>query len=152
MLFRSAADPAAHSGKELIALARTLPGARADRIGLFGISRGGYAALWAASTGAGVQAVIVDAPVHTSEANPRPAKPLDVLAGLAAPLLMMHGTADQDVPVEQSREYERAARALGKPIVVAYFEGVGHMVSLIKESQAEARQRGIAFLREHLLR
>jgi dienelactone hydrolase len=146
------ADPAAHSGKELIALARTLPGARPDRIGIFGISRGGHAALWAASTGAGVQAVVVDAPAHTPAINPHPAKPLDVLAGLAAPLLMMHGTADPDIPVEQSREYERAARALGKPIVVGYFEGVGHQVSTTKESQAEARQRGIAFLREHLLK
>jgi len=146
------ADPAAHSGKELIALARTLPDARADRIGLFGISRGGHAALWAASTGANVQAVVADAPAHMPDINPRPANTLDVLAGLAAPLLMMHGTADKEVPVEQSREYERAARALGKPIVVAYFEGVGHQVSTIKESQAEARQRAIAFLREHLLR
>lgn len=146
------ADPAAHSGKELMALARTLPGARADRIGLYGLSRGGHAALWAASTGAGVQAVVVDAPAHTPAINPHPAKPLDVLAGLAAPLLMMHGTADQVIPVEQSREYERAALALGKPLVVAYFEGVGHMASVRTESQAEARQRGIAFLREHLLR
>jgi dienelactone hydrolase len=145
------ADPAAHSGNELIALARTLPGARADRIGLFGISRGGHAALWAASTGAGVQAVVADAPAHTPASNPS-AKPLNVLAGLEAPLLMMHGTADEDVPVEQSREYERAALALGKPLVVVYFEGVGHMVSVRKESQAEARQRAIAFLREHLLR
>ena len=145
------ADPAAHSGKELIALARTLPGARADRIGLYGISRGGHAALWAASTGAGVQAVVADAPAHTPASNPS-AKPLNVLAGLEAPLLMMHGTADEDVPVEQSREYERAALALGKPLVVVYFEGAGHMVSVRKESQAEARQRGTAFLREHLLR
>jgi len=60
-------------------MARTLPTARADRIGLYGLSRGGNAALWAASTGAGVQAVVVDAPVYT------PPKPRDVLAGLAAP-------------------------------------------------------------------
>jgi dipeptidyl aminopeptidase/acylaminoacyl peptidase len=126
-------------------------GARADRIGLFGISRGGYAALWAASTGAGVQAVVVDAPTHSPAINPHPASTLDVLAGLAAPLLMMHGTADKEIPVDQSRGYEQAALALGKPLVAVYFEGVGHMPTLIKESQAEARQRGIAFLREHLL-
>jgi hypothetical protein len=42
-----------------------------------------------------------------------------------------------------------ATGAFGKPLVVAYFEGVGHMVSLIIETQAEARQRGIAFLPEH---
>jgi len=146
------ADPAAHSGKELIALARTLPGARADRIGLYGISRGGHAALWAASTGAGVQAVVVDAPAHTPTIDPHPAKPLDVLPRLAAPVLMMHGTADDSVPVEQSREYERAALALGKPVVVVYFEGVGHMTTVRKESRAEARQRAIAFLQEQLLK
>ena len=146
------ADPAAHSGKELIALARTLPGARADRIGLYGISRGGYAALWAASTGAGVQAVVVDGPSHRGNFNPHPAKPIDVVAGLAAPLLIMHGTADEVIPVEQSREYERAALAHGKPVVVAYFEGIGHMPGVRKESKAEARQRAIAFLREHLLK
>lgn len=144
------ADPAAHSGKELIALARTLPDARADRIGLYGISRGGHAALWAASTGAGVQAVVVDAPAHTPAIDPHPAKTLDVLPGLAAPVLIMHGTADDGIPVEQSREYERAALALGKPVVVVYFEGVGHMATVRKESRAEARQRAIAFLREQL--
>ena len=160
-----AADPAAHSGKELIALARTLPDARADRIGLFGISRGGYAALWAASTDAGVQAVVVDAAAHTPSIPPKPAKTtLDALPGLAAPLLMMHGTADKDVPVEQSREYERAARALGKPVTAVYFQGMGHQVTagfgtepqalaeMRLKVQPEARQRGIAFLREHLLR
>jgi dipeptidyl aminopeptidase/acylaminoacyl peptidase len=126
--------------------------AGAVHTGLFGISRGGYAALWAASTGADVQAVIADAPAHTPAINPHPASTLDVLTGLAAPLLIMHGTADEEIPVEQSRAYERAARALGKPIVVAYFEGVGHQVSTTKESQAEARQRAIVFLQEHLLR
>lgn len=146
------ADPAAHCGKELIAMARTLSGARADRLGLYGLSIGGHAALWAASTGADVQAVVADAPAHALASDPRPAKPLDVLAGLTAPLLMMHGTADKVIPVEQSREYERAARSLGKPVVVAYFEGVGHIASVQPESQADARQRAIAFLREHLLK
>lgn len=147
---RWVADPAANSGKELIAMARTLPGGRADRIGLFGFSRGGHAALWAASTGANVQAVVVDAPAHAPPINPAPAKTLDVLAGLVAPVLMLHGTADSVIPVEQSREYERAARAAGKPLTVAYFDGAGHMTTIAPESQVEARKRAIAFLKEHL--
>lgn len=146
------ADPASNSGKELIAMAGTLPGVRADRIGLFGLSRGGHAALWAASTGANVQAVVVDAPAHSPNIKPAPAKPLDVLSKLTAPVLMMHGSADSVIPVEQSREYERAARALGKSLVVAYFENIGHMTSVVPESQAEARRRAITFLREKLLR
>lgn len=144
------ADPAANSGKELIAAAKTLPDARANRIGLYGISRGGYAALWAASTGAGVQAVVADAPAHRPAITPAPASSLDVVARLDAPLLILHGTADQAIPVERSREYERAARALGKSIAVVYFEGIGHMPSMLPESQVEARQRAIAFLREKL--
>jgi carboxymethylenebutenolidase len=157
------ADPAAHSGKELIAAARTLPGARADRVGLYGISRGGNAVLWAASTGASVQAVVGDAPAH----RPLRVNPVrstqDVVAGLDAPTLLLHGTADRVVPVEQSREYERAARALGKSVTAVYFDGVGHVVTLVpgaaepeslaearRRIQPEARQRAIAFLREQL--
>ena len=57
------ADPAAHCcAKELIAMARTVPGGRSDRLGLYGLSIGGYAALWVASTGGNVQAVVADAP------------------------------------------------------------------------------------------
>jgi dienelactone hydrolase len=159
------ADPAANSGKELIAAARTLPGARAERIGIYGLSRGAHAALWAASTGAGVQAVVVDAPPHRPRATPAPPSTQDVVAGLAAPTLLLHGTADPSAPVELSREYERAARALGKPVKAVYFEGVGHQVTLAsataeaeslaaarREVQTEARRQAIAFLREHLLK
>ena len=144
------ADPAANSGKELIAMAKTLPDARTDRVGLYGISRGGHAALWAASTGAGVQAVVADAPAHRPAIKPAPVSSQAVVARLAAPLLILHGTADQSIPVEQSREYERAARALGKSISVVYFEGIGHMPSLLPESQVEVRRLATAFLREKL--
>ena len=57
------ADPATRCcAKELIAMARSLSGARVDRLGLYGLSIGGQAALWVASTGANVQAVVADAP------------------------------------------------------------------------------------------
>jgi len=159
------ADPAANSGKELLAAARALPGARAERIGVYGLSRGGHAALWAASTGANVQAVVVDAPAHRPRVTPVPPSTLDVVAGLAAPTLLLHGTADPSAPVELSREYEREARALGKPVVAVYFEGVGHQVTLPavegeaeslaaarRGTQARARRQAIAFFREHLLK
>ena len=163
------ADPAANSGKELISAARTLPGARPERVGLYGISRGGNAALFAASTGASVQAIVGDAPAHLPlRVKPAPPSTQEVIAGLAAPVLLLHGTADPVVPVEQSREYERAARALRKSVTAVYFEGVGHVVTFAptppagqpgepeplaharRGAQAEARQKAIAFLREHL--
>lgn len=160
------ADPAKHSGKELIAAARTLPRVRPDRVGLYGLSRGGHAALWAASTGSQVQAIVVDAPAHTApRMNPPPPNTLTVIAGLEAPTLVLHGMADRAVPAEHSREYERAARALGKPVTAVFFEGMGHQVTAPhagKESQAlaearrktepEARRQAIAFLRQHLMK
>ena len=159
------ADPAANSGKELIAAARTLPGARPDRVGLYGLSRGGNAALWAASTGVSVQAIVADAPAHHPAARviPPPPSTQTVVAGLAAPTLMLHGTADRVVPVDQSREYDRAARALGKPITAVFYEGLGHMATFAppaqepgalaevrRSVQPEARRRAIEFLREQL--
>lgn len=160
------ADPAKHSGKELIAAARTLPHVRTERVGLYGLSRGGNAALWAASTGSQVQAIVVDAPAHQpTRVEPAPPSTLTVVAGLSAPTLMLHGTADRLVPVEQSREYESAAQALGKPVIALFFEGMGHQVTaphVGTEPQAladarnkmepEARRQAIAFLREHLTR
>jgi len=160
------ANPAAHSGKELIAAARTLPGVQSDRVGLYGLSRGGNAVLWAVSTGTHVQAIVVDAPAHhPPRATPAPPSTLTVIAGLSAPTLMLHGTADRAVPVEQSREYERAARALGKPLIAVYFEGMGHQVTaphfatepqaladVRRKVESEARRQAIAFLRGHLTR
>src|SRR5574337_294808 len=138
-------DPATNSGKELILFARTLPGVDANHIGIYGMSRGGHAALWAASTGANVQAVVVDAPAHTPQIPTPPTKPLVVLGGLSAPLLQMHGTADWVIPVGQSREYEEAAKTQGKKITVEYFEGAGHMVSIVPETRQKARADAIEF-------
>lgn len=146
------ADPAGNSGKELVALARSLPNAQPRRVAIYGLSRGGHAALWAASTGIDVQAVVVDAPAHAPVVSPAPPTTLTVLAGLNTPVLMMHGTADSLIHVEQSRKYVAAARALGKQIEVVYFDGAGHMVSVVPESQADARSRAIEFLHKHLSR
>jgi len=146
------ADPAAHAGRELVAAARLLPGASGDRVGLYGLSRGGHAALWAASTGADVQAVVVDSPAYVPPGvDPRPANPLDVVAGLDATVLTLHGTGDDEVPVDLARTYERAALELGKPLTAVYFEGIGHRTTVQAGSQDEARRRAIAFFREQLL-
>ncbi len=144
------ADPAANPVRELVALVKALPDARADRVGLYGLSFGGYAALWSASTGAGVQAVVADAAGCGPPFTPVMPSALKVVAGLSAPLLLMHGTLDPVIPVAESRNYERAARARGKSIDTAYFKGIGHVASLQPGSRAEARRRAIAFLRKAL--
>jgi dienelactone hydrolase len=144
------ADPAKNSGKELIAAARGLPEARTDRTALYGMSRGGHAALWAAASGAPVQAIVLDGAAHSPAMAVPPPSTLGIASKVSAPVLLMHGTNDHVIPVDQSREYEKAARAAGKPVVAVYFDGGGHMVSVETATRPEAIEQAVAFLREHL--
>jgi dipeptidyl aminopeptidase/acylaminoacyl peptidase len=73
-----------------------------------------------------------------------------VVSQLSVPLLILHGMADTDVPVEQSQEYELVARALGKSVSAVYFDEVGHGTTFDPKSASEARRRAIAFFRETL--
>ena len=45
---------------------------------------------------------------------------------LGSPALLIHGDADEDVPVRQSRLYERAARAAGDDCELHELPGGGH--------------------------
>lgn len=144
------ADPAKNSGKELIAAAKSLPEARGDRMALYGMSRGGHAALWAAASGAEVQAIVVDGAAHSPAMATPPPSTIGVANRVSAPILLMHGTADYVIPVDQSREYEKAARAAGKTVAAVYFDGGGHMVSVESATRPEAIKQAVAFLREHL--
>lgn len=145
-----AADPEKNSGKELIAAARMLPEARADRMALYGMSRGGHAALWAAASGAPVRAVVLDGAAHSPPVWPAPPSTLGIANKVSPPILLMHGTNDYVISADQSREYEKAARAAGKTIVAVYFDGGGHMVSVETATRPEAIKQAVAFLRDHL--
>jgi len=144
------ADPASNSGKELIAAVRYLPKARANRIALYGMSRGGHAALWAAASGARVRAVVVDGAAYRPVMLDPPRSTLETLRRISVPVLLMHGTNDNVIPVGQAYEFERSARTMGKAVDAVYFEGGGHMVSVQSETRKEAIQLAVAFLRKQL--
>jgi dienelactone hydrolase len=144
------ADPAKNSGKELIAAAKHLPDARVDRIALYGMSRGGHAAIWSAASGAPVKAVVADGAAHSPAMAVPPPSTLGIVGKVSVPVLLMHGTRDNVIPVDQSRAYEKAARAARKPVVAVYFDGGGHMVSVEPATRPEAIKHAVAFLREHL--
>ncbi|MBI3059876.1 MAG: dienelactone hydrolase family protein, partial [Deltaproteobacteria bacterium] len=134
--------------KALISVARVLPGANSQRVGLIGVSRGASAALLVASTD-GVQAVVSDSAPYIAGTRFDTA-PLGLVQSLAAPVLMLHGTADQTVRVEVAREYEHALRQWNKPFEVHYYEGAPHAVTIYSGTRADARRRAIGFLTKHL--
>jgi dienelactone hydrolase len=135
----------------LLQALRTLPDARPDRIGLFGHSRGGGAALNYIVRAAGVQAAVLNSARYPSQ--------LTALAPeLSAPLLMLHGTADsvedggtELTNIEMARDFERAALASGKLVEAVYYEGGRH--NDIFDSSVryhDAVRRMSAFLLSHL--
>jgi dipeptidyl aminopeptidase/acylaminoacyl peptidase len=118
------------------------------RIVAVGHSAGGHLALWLAGTGTVRAAVslagVCDLPGAAREglgdgaavelAGGRPAERPEAYA-LADPLgrlpagvpqLLVHGDADDRVPVEQSRRYARAAAAAGDRCELLELPGVGH--------------------------
>jgi len=135
----------------LLQAVRTLPGARADRVALFGHSRGGGATLNYVLQGKTVQAAIVNSagyPKQFAQLSPR----------LQAPILMLHGTADSPADggspltnVQMARDFESALRAAGRPVEAVYYDGSGHNAIFTDAGQyRDEVQRMRAFLQRHL--
>lgn len=140
--------------KVLVDGAGHLPGADAERIGLYGLSTGGGMAALVASSGGGVRAVVSDAGTLVSFQT----NALGAVKNLSAPLLIFQGEDDQQVSPKQAREYERAALDLGMPVEAHYYPRVGHVVilplssppELQDEVRADVLARSIAFFTTHL--
>lgn len=61
-----------------------------------------------------------DVPERYAVASPAALRPLGV------PQLLVHGTADEDVPYELSRTYYEQSLALGDPCTLLTLDGIGH--------------------------
>jgi phospholipase/carboxylesterase len=96
-------------------------GLPADAYALMGFSQGAMTVLFTGPRRAAAPRVIL----AYSGALVAPEK----LAGEArnkAPVLLVHGEADGQVPVERSHEAERFLRAAGVPVETLYVSGLGH--------------------------
>lgn len=67
----------------------------------------------------------------------RAASPMEMLP-LRVRQLILHGTADDAVPIELSRGYARAAEAAGDTVEILELPGTGHMEYLDPDSDAHA--------------
>jgi dienelactone hydrolase len=112
----------------LVRAVRTLPDVRADRIGLFGHSRGAGAVLAYLLAGGHVQAAVVNSagypPEWTAEAR---------RGKVRTPLLILHGVRDRPdeggspmTAIARARAFEQAMRAAGRAVDVHYYEAGTH--------------------------
>jgi dienelactone hydrolase len=104
----------------------TLPGVKAEKVALFGHSRGAGLALSYALARKKAHAVVLDSGGYPDELAARAAE-------LAAPLLVLHGTADRPddggsamTAVAKARAFEAAVTRAGGRVEAKYYAGAGH--------------------------
>lgn len=135
----------------LVQATRAVPGARPDRVGLFGHSRGGGATLNYILSRGDVPAAVLDSTGYPRELADRASQ-------VKAPILMLHGTADSPADggttftnVEMARDFEAALRRVGRPVEAMYYEGGQHNGILSSSTQHDDEvQRIVTFLRRYL--
>ncbi len=127
-----------------------------EHIALWGQSRGATMAVLAASSGMDIDAAVANGAIYTtskqgaSEWPYTDTLPITMVESLSAPLLMIHGTADAIVNIQEAYDYEAAAKKLEKDVSTHYYEGGSHGVALIPPTAEDARERAMIFLKENL--
>jgi len=117
------------------------PHVDSDRIGLLGFSLGAYLSLASASIDNRIKAV-----VDFFGGFPREMK---LFMRRFCPVLILHGDADQTVPVSEALEIREIAERKKVPCEIKIYEGVGHGCGL--ETMLYAALRTLRFLQRHLL-
>jgi carboxymethylenebutenolidase len=114
------------------------------KAGLIGFSNGGILA-----TGASTLDPRINAAVIYYGTDPWP---LRTAAKRYPPLLVLHGDADQVIPVENGKQLAAEARKLGAPVDLVIYPGESHGfgADFAKKNATDALNRSIAFLRKEL--
>lgn len=132
---------------------------RADqtRLAVFGFCRGGVHAIMAARAHPALRVIVVFHGFAFRSATSRPGpEPYDLVEGVSVPMQVLHGTQDEQAPVEGMQRMEARMRALGKVCEFKFYEGARHGFAVrthpgyeehaAAQSFAEARR----FLATHL--
>ena len=110
-----------------MALLRSLDRVDQRRLGVFGFCRGGVHALMAARAHEELRAIVVFHGFAVRPTRSAPgAEPYDLAEVLSVPMLVLHGTEDEQAPVEGMRRMEERLRTLGKPAEFRFYEGIPH--------------------------
>jgi carboxymethylenebutenolidase len=114
------------------------------KVGLIGFSNGGILATGAATLDPKVTAAVI-----YYGTNPWP---LGTRAKRYPPLLVLHGDADQIIPVDAGRELAAEAKQLGAPVELVIYPGESHGfgADFAKKNATDALTRSTAFLRKEL--
>lgn len=110
-----------------LAFLRLLPSADRARLAVFGFCRGGVQALMAATAHADMRLAVIFHGFAFRPERARPGlQPYDLALKIAVPTLILHGTKDEQAPIEGMRRLEERVRKAGRPFEFRYYEGARH--------------------------
>jgi carboxymethylenebutenolidase len=97
------------------------------RIAVFGFCRGGVHTLMAATAHADIRlAVIFHGFAFRPERAQAGLQPYDLAQKISVRTLIMHGTQDEQAPIEGMRRLEERVCSLKRPIRFKYYDGIRH--------------------------
>lgn len=106
---------------------RARPDVDRGRLAVFGFCRGGVHSLIVATAHADIRLVVI---FHGFAFRPEQAQPglqpYDLAQKISVPTLIMHGTEDEQAPIEGMRRLEERVRSLKQPIRFKYYDGIRH--------------------------
>ncbi len=126
----------------LIDVARQLPGAKQDAIGLLGLSLGARMTFWAVSHRSDIRAAVADSG-HPGAQPKDPASPRTAL-------LLLAFEGDPGLNMGALQRYEQALRDKGRIVESQYYESSRHVVTLTPDTLEDATGRTIDFFRRYL--
>lgn len=132
---------------------RQNPQVAGSKLGALGFSNGGYFAMWLAATGkvqAGVSYYGALSGAGTDKALDRFRA---VFNRKSSPVLILHGMADQTVPVAAAQRLGDIVAAAGSSYEIHLYDGAGHRFDRepgLESTAEDAWQRTLAFLASNL--
>ena len=106
---------------------RSVDQADLRKLAVFGFCRGGVHAFMAARAHAEIRVIVVfHGFAFRSARAQRGAEPYDLAEGVNVPMLVLHGTEDEQAPIADMRRMEARMRALDKVCTFTFYDGARH--------------------------
>ena len=113
--------------KGALAFLRSVAQVDLGRLAVFGFCRGGVHALMAARAHEEIRVIVIFHGFAFRSARSVPgAEPYALAEGVNVPMLVLHGTEDEQAPVEGMHRMEARMRELGKVCGFTFYEGARH--------------------------
>jgi dipeptidyl aminopeptidase/acylaminoacyl peptidase len=97
------------------------------------------------------EARFLGAPAVSVPETAADASPVTYVSPAAPPVLLLHGRADQLIPVVQSERLHTALVAAGADVDLHTYDGADHMWLGAPDAAADALDRTVTFLRRQLI-